>query len=74
MATCKQAGGSKRKRKVFIIKEKLEICRRLKNGATITQLVKEFGIGKSKVCDIKRHSDKPFSFAATMYSTEGSSK
>ena len=74
MATCKQAVRSKRKRKVFTVEGKLEICRRLKNGATITQLAKEFGIGKSAVCDIKRHSDKLFSFAATMDSTEGSSK
>ena len=74
MTMHKQACESKRKRKVLTIEKRLDICRRLKSGATITKLSKELGISKSTICDIKRRSDKLTSFAAKMDSTEGSLK
>ena len=61
MATC-----SKRKRKVLSIEQKVEICQRLRSGASITALLKEMDIGKSMICDIKRSEDKLTSFAAKM--------
>ena len=61
MATC-----SKRKRKVVSIEQKVEICQRLRSGASITVLLKEMDIGKSMICDIKRSEDKLTSFAAKM--------
>ena len=64
----------KRKRTVLTLDEKLDICKRLKKGATITSLSTEFGIGKSTICDIKRNKDKLASFASKLDSTEGSSK
>ena len=69
MATC-----GKRKRKVLSIEQKLDICRRLRSGASITALSKEMDIGKSTICDIKRSEEKLTSFAAKMDSTEGSLK
>ena len=65
---------TKRKRKVLSIEQKLEICRRLRSGASITALSKEMDIGKSTICDIKRNEEKLSSFAAKMDSTEGSLK
>ena len=69
MATC-----SKRKRKVLSIEQKLEICRRLRSGASVTALSKEMDVGKSSICDIKRNEEKLTSFIAKMDSTEGSLK
>ena len=74
MATCKHEGELKRKRKVLTIEEKLEVCRRLKCGATVTRLSNELGVGKSMICDISRNADKLATFAAKMDSTEGSLK
>ena len=56
------------------IEQKLEICRRLRSGASITALSKETDIGKAMICDIKRSEDKLTSFAAKIDSTEGSLK
>ena len=49
MATCKHEGELKRKQKALAIKEKLGVCRRLKCGATVTQLSNEVGVGKSTI-------------------------
>ena len=69
MATC-----NKRKRQVLSIEQKLEICRRLRGGASITALSKELEIGKSTIYDIKRNEEKLNSFATKMDCTEGSLK
>ena len=63
-----------RKRKVLSIEQKLEICRRLRSGASVTALSKEMDVGKSTICDMKRNEEKLTSFAAKMDSTEGSLK
>ena len=65
---------NKRKRKVLSIEQKLEICRRLRGGASITALSKELDIGKSTICDIRRNEEKLTSFAIKMDCTEGSLK
>ena len=59
---------------VLSIEQKLEICRRLRSGASVTALSKEMDVGKSTICDIKRNEEKLTSFAAKMDSTEGSLK
>ena len=45
---------SKRKRTVLSVDQKLQICKRLKKGASITSLSKELGLGKSTICDISK--------------------
>ena len=72
MATCSKS--SKRKRKVLSVEQKLEICRRLRGGTSITALSKELELGKSTICDIKRNEGRLTRFAAKMDSTEGSMK
>ncbi len=42
----------KRKRTVLSIEKKLQICKKLRNGATATDLSKEFEVGKSTIADI----------------------
>ncbi len=51
----KPKSGMKRKRKILSLETKLEVCKRLKTGATITAVSKEFNLGKSTVSDIKRN-------------------
>ena len=40
----------KRKRIVLTLDEKLDICKLLKKGATVTSHSTKFGIGKSRIC------------------------
>ena len=56
------------------VEQKLEICRRLRGGASITALSKELELGKSTICDIKRNEGRLTRFAAKMDSIEGSMK
>ena len=65
----KAVSGGKRKRTVLSIEAKLEICKRLKKGATATALSKEFEVGKSTISDIKKNEEKLTSFASKMDST-----
>lgn len=65
MATCK------RKRKIISVKQKLEICKRVKSGATVTSLSTKLKIGKPMICDIKRSKEELMCSAAEMGSTEG---
>ena len=65
----KAVSGGKRKRTVLSIETKLEICKRLKKGATATALSKEFEVGKSTISDIKKNEEKLISFASKMDST-----
>ena len=44
----------KRKRKVLIIDEKLEIVSLLNNNHSLAAIASKYGIGKSTVSDIKR--------------------
>ncbi len=53
----------KRKRTVLSIEKKLQICKKLRNGATATDLSKEFEVGKSTITDIRKSEDKLRSFA-----------
>ncbi len=64
----------KRKRTVLSIEKKLQICKKLRNGATATDLSKEFEVGKSTITDIRKSEDKLRSFASKMDSTSGSLK
>ena len=68
----KPTSGVKRKRTVLSIETKLEICKRLKKGATVTAVSGEFDLGKSTISDIKRNEGKLTSYAAEMDSTAGS--
>ena len=52
--------------------QKLQICKRLKKGASITSLSKELGLGKSTICDIKQNEDKLVTFVEKLNSAEGS--
>ncbi len=54
------------------IDQKLQICKRLKKGASITSLSKELGLGKSTICDIKRNEDKLVTFVEKLDSAEAS--
>ena len=54
------------------IDQKLQICKRLKKGASITSLSKELGLGKSTICDIKRNEDKSVTFGEKLNSAEAS--
>ena len=63
---------SKRKRTVLSVDQKLQICKRLKKGATTTSLSKELGLGKSTICDIKRNEDKLVTFVEKLDSAEAS--
>ena len=54
------------------IDQKLQICKRLKKGASITSLSKELGLGKSTICDIKRNEDKLVTFGEKLNSAEAS--
>jgi len=69
-----ESTGRKRRRTTLSIETKLEICKRLKKGATLKALSAEYGLGKSTVSDIKRSEEKLKSFASRMDSTEGSLK
>ena len=63
---------SKRKRTVLSVDQKLEICKRLKKGASITSLSKELRLGKSTICDIKQSEDKLVTFVVKLFSAEAS--
>ena len=43
-----------RKRKVFAIDKKLEICKLIKKGTSYDVIMREYGIGKFTILDIKR--------------------
>ena len=61
---------SKRKRTVLSVDQKLQICKRLKKGASITSLSKELGLGKYTICDIKQNEDKFVTFVEKRDSAE----
>ena len=63
---------SKRKRPVLSVDQKLENCKQLKKGASITSLLKELGLGKSTICSIKRNEDKLVTFVEKLDSTKAS--
>ena len=67
----KPKSGVTRKRTVLSIETKLEICKRLKKGATVTAVSREFYLEKSTISDIKRNEGKLTSYAAEMESTAG---
>ena len=56
------------------MEQKLDICKRLKKGATITSSLKELDIGKSTICDIKQNEEKLVAFVEKRNSAEGSAK
>ena len=62
----------KRKRTVLSVDQKLQICKRLKKGASISSLLKELGLGKSTICDIKRNEDKLVTLVEKLNSAEAS--
>ena len=63
---------SKRKRTVLSIDQKLQICKQLKKGASITWLSKELGLGRYTICDIKQNEDKLVTFVEKLDSAEAS--
>ena len=63
---------AKRKRPVLSVNQKLENCKQLKKGASITSLSKELGLGKSTICNIKRNEDKLVTFVEKLDSTKAS--
>ncbi|XP_068094973.1 jerky protein homolog [Hyperolius riggenbachi] len=48
----------KRKRIVLTLKQKMEICQRLEEGVSRTELMEEFNVGSSTIYDIKSKSEK----------------
>jgi hypothetical protein len=64
----------KRKRTVLTVEQKIDICKRLKKGASITSVSKGLGVGKSTICDIRKSEDKLMEFVSKMEHTEGSLK
>ena len=74
MLTQQKMAANQRKRTVLSVDKKLDICKRLKKGATITSLSKELNIGKSTISDIKRNEEKLVTFVEKFDSAEGSTK
>ena len=64
--------GYQQKKTVLSVDQKLQICKRLKNGASITSLLKELGLGKCTTCNIKQNEDKLVTFVEKLDSTEAS--
>ena len=62
----------KRKCTVLTVEQKIDTCKRLKKGASITSVSKGLGVGKSTICDIKKSKDKLMEFGSKMEHTEGS--
>ena len=64
----------KRKHTVWTVEQKIDICKQLKKGASITSVSKDLGVGKSTICNIKKSKDKIIEFVSKMEHTEGSLK
>ena len=48
----------KQKRVTLSIEQKVTILKRITGGASLSNVAKEYGIGKSTVSDIKKNEDK----------------
>ena len=55
----------KRKKVVLSIQEKLELIKKIENGASKKQMSLQYGIGESTVRDIFKQKDKLMQFAST---------
>ena len=53
----------KRKRVTLIIEKKLDVLKKIDQGASLAAVALEFGLGKSSVSDIKRGRKKILKFA-----------
>jgi len=56
----------KRKHVALPIEQKLTILKKIAEGASLTTIAKEYGIGKSTVSDIKKNEDKLKNFAGNL--------
>jgi hypothetical protein len=56
----------KRRHTVLTVEQKIDICKRLKKGASITSVSKGLGVGKSTICDIRKNKDKLMEFISKM--------
>lgn len=61
---------NKRKRTFLSVDQKLQVCKRLKKGASIAPPSKELRLGKSTICDIKQNEDKLVTFVEKFNSAE----
>lgn len=65
---------SKRKHITLSIEEKCKVLDKLKQGISVTNIAREFGIGKATVVDIRKNQDKIRSFMITSDSSSGKRK
>lgn len=65
---------NKRKRVVLAIEKKLEIIKKFDNGASVKNLVIQYGVGDQTVRDILKNKTKILEFSATSDSVSGMSK
>ena len=64
----------KRKHVTLSIVEKLTVLEKIAGGASLANIAKEYGIGKSTVSDIKKNEEKLMKFASGMESFSVDSK
>lgn len=71
---CSSASGSKRKRVVLSIKDKLDILDGIKKGETFVSLALKYNVAKSTITNIKKQSQEITTFASKLDSQEGCSQ
>ncbi|XP_048474050.1 jerky protein homolog isoform X2 [Rhincodon typus] len=74
METSKAGTGSKRKRVVLTLKQKIEICQRLEKGEKRSQIMNEFNIGSSTIYDIKHQKEELLKFYTSSESSRSADK
>lgn len=64
MMAPKQTSNGKRKRVHLTLTQKLQLIRKLEEGASVSSVCEEFGVKKQTVSDIRKSKDKLTSFAS----------